>query len=185
VLLNACKPPVTKIEDNLERVDSTLRSVKLSVDSLKLLDVEILAMQQKNPRLALMADSLLLTTNSAIDYIDSLKQMLRTADTAGESTAVAYKIISNNNTGVLLYSYLQQMHSRCIKSLTNQNKATLINNVFEDEMRFSPADVFITKCFSGTPTFAASTILTKFGNDCRKAAIIALADIKESFEQKH
>jgi len=175
----ACKSRNEAITDEFKKVDSSLQSIKMPVDSIRMLHMQILAKQQANPHLAVMADSMFVITSYAIDYMDSLKQVLVKMDSTGETPLATNKVFANDRTGKLLYSYLIQVHYYAGKVIIDKGKLLQVNNIFAEVTGIPDDRTFVKQYFANTPGFAARTILIKLHNDCYNACVMTLADVAE------
>jgi hypothetical protein len=183
----ACKSPSDKVVDEFNRVDSSLGSVAKTVndDSLTLLAVSILAMQQgPNRALVKAADSIYLSAKEAIDMIDSLKIVLSDKDATGDSLGVALQLMEDNNTGGQLYHGLSSECYYSSRNISSDTSKKGDNPLCSDISETPTAEVFVQKYFRQTPTIAARTILTKFRYDCNLSAITALNNIKGQLKYK-
>jgi len=189
----ACKQRSRTIMDEFKRVDSSLQvttppgdstgslhAITLLADSMRLLHMQILAKQQANPPLAVVADSLFVITSYAISYIDSLEEELHKLDPTGETTAATNKVFKADATGRLLYRHLLQVRAYAGKAIVTKSKLAQANDILAVVADVGDDKAFMKKFFGNEPAVAAMTILLYLRNRCNDAAVFALADIYEA-----
>lgn len=179
--LPGCKGRDNNVMNEFKKVDSSLQNIVLPEDSLHLLNTQILAMQQVNPKLALMADSLFVVTTYTVNYIDSLEKVIITLDSAGSESNATKKIFEENDkAGKQLYQYLLQVNYHAQEAIVTKSNLKKISNIFGDVASMPDDKVFVKKYFYNMPDAAAFAILNKLHFDCYNAANTALYDVKSA-----
>jgi hypothetical protein len=175
-----CKSPSEQINDAFKTVDESLvKSNQFLSDSIDSLYSSITSRRTKNIMLANKADSVLGALKDALRFIDSLRQFMQVLDTSGTNLQTASAILIESAAGDTLREKLLTVYNCSYSPLKDPRKKLSLDTILNSISEIRTKQDWKTLYFENTPTIAAITILRKFENDCKNAAIISLSDIKE------
>ena len=180
LFLTQCKSPSNEIMDAFKTVDSSLKkSMEYLNNSIDVIYLSIDSNRKTHLTYALYADSIYFSTKHTCNYLDSLKDVLKSKDKSGENIDVATNLIIKSATGDTLIQKLLVVYKYAYSSLIDKSKKGELDSALIriGEIRFDKN--WKRTYFELTPTFAAMTILSALENDCINAATITLRDIKE------
>jgi hypothetical protein len=176
-LLTQCK---SSLNDAFKTVEKSLETTNRNLgNSLENLYSSIDSNRQKNLVLGLKADSIFYANDIACKLMDSLKLAMQLQDISGADLSVATNIFVNSLTGDTLKEKLVAVYRYSYSSLIDNSKKRSLDSVLNSIGMLKFDNTWERKYFESTSTVAAITILSKFQNDCKNAAILCLSDIKD------
>jgi hypothetical protein len=182
--LPQCKSPSNEIMDAFKTADSSLSiSTEYLNNSIDKIYPSIDSNRSNHLTYALYADSVYFTTKNTCNYLDSLKNILKTKDTTGENIDLATNMLIKSATGDTLLQKLSSVCKYAYSSLIDKSKKGELDSALVTIREIQVDKNWKKKYFESVPTFAAMTILSSFKNDCINAATITLRDIKEHMSQ--
>ncbi|RYZ23787.1 MAG: hypothetical protein EOO10_20825 [Chitinophagaceae bacterium] len=182
--LTHCKSPSDQIKDAFNTVDKSLgKSNDVLSSSIDSMYSAINNNRSQNEQLAMKADSIYLDTKKANEYMDSLKETMRLQDSTGNRLDVATKLLVGTNNQHELKKYLAQVYSAANRYKSDNTNMLKLDSALLPLKEVQTDREWAKKYFESTPTVAATTMLSKFQNDCTNVAAIILGDIKQRVEQ--
>lgn len=182
LLLTACESPSDKILKDFKTVNDKIKEANAAVDrktSLSLLYFDIRSRRNKNPQLAVKADSLYAATTAAIRYMEQLRQRLTAVDSAGEKRGPAEQLLLHTAASDSVLAHLSNVSRYAYEGLAGKEKRNSIDTVLNDIHNAAGMKDWTGYFFKQAYTAEALTILSKFQSDCTKAALITLEDINQ------
>jgi len=184
--LTQCKSPSQEITDAFKTVDNSLRqSNEHFNNSIDAIYLSIYSNRNTNLTYALYADSIYFITRNTYNYLDSLKNYLKSKDTTGENLDLATNILIKTATGDTLLQKLSDVYKYSYSFLIDKSKKRKLDSVLVTFAEIQVNKNWKSIYFDQTPTVAAMTILSKFQSDCVNAAEITLRDIQEHMIPQH
>jgi hypothetical protein len=177
----SCQSVSNEIDKSFDKVNRSLvrsNEVILRSDSLTLYRTAIDG-KAHDGNTALNADNLYETTVNAVKLFRRAKDLLQAADSAGEDTKVAEKLLFHTALGDSIRAAAREVASKCHKNLVTPNKRPALDKLLANNTAIVEENwdgVFIN-----TPTVAALMILSAFELKCREAATFTLADINAQY----
>jgi hypothetical protein len=167
--MDAFKTVDSSLSKTTDYLNNTIDGLYLYIDS------------NRNTHLmyALYADSIYITTKNTCNYLESLKDILKSKDESGENIDPATNMLIKSATGDTLLQNLSAVYKYAHSSLIDKSKKGELDSALATIGDIQVDKNWKRKYFEMTPTFAAMTILSSFQNDCMNAATITLRDIKE------
>lgn len=173
-----CNSPSKEIEESFEKVNNSLTTTDAVLDtSLGELYKNLLWKQNEYPASARKARGVYFNTMGTALQIDSLIDVLRARDSAGDNLTVASDLLLDHPAGDQLeISLLHIAHSTQSVVAEGKEKDRL-NTILKSINEMSEDKSWRKKYFQLTPTVAAITMLNKFKNDIKNAGIVTLTYI--------
>ena len=166
--LLSCNSPSDKIAEQFKKIDEQLQRSDDSIDSITQ-KMKIVGFDQST------ADSLTGILNGASVYFQNIKAELENMDRKGEKLDAAEKLLIKTPKGDSLFNHLMSVYDLGIKY-----SADSIRRQEFILLKMNDKDKWLEKHFKKIPTFAAKTMVSKFGNDCSTVRmIVASAGIRE------
>jgi hypothetical protein len=148
--------------------DKSLSGTYLSIDSLR----------KKDEQLASKADAIYSVTLHTTNFIDSVKNFMMELDSSGGSVEVPGKLLVNTKTGNDIAEKLLNVNLVIATYHADATTKATIDSALQPLKEIRTTADWTKFYFSNTPTIAARTVLSKYENDCKEAALLALSDIK-------
>ncbi|BAV06469.1 GldM N-terminal domain-containing protein [Filimonas lacunae] len=179
-LLIQCNPAPISQTSTFDSINSTLqkKEEKINTDDYYTF---IKLNREKNPSLALKADTLEQQATRLSLLIDSLQQVMQTADSAGERDDIASRILIHTKTGNRLAEQVLQLYNTILSNGKIRNN-TVPSSIME---QLNQSRHWQEELFNKTPTVAAITILKALNNECTNATNGALQEIYQQLTEHH
>ena len=178
--LTQCKSPSNEIIDAFKAADSSLiQSKNYLINSINGIYLYIDSNRNTHLMYALHADSIYYTVKDIYNYLDSLRDVLKSKDESGENIDPATNMFIKSATGDTLFQKLSAVYNNAYSSLIDKSKKGELDGALATIGDIQVDKNWKKKYFEMTPTFAAMTILSSLQNDCLNAATITLRDIKK------
>jgi len=178
--LTQCKSPSNEIMDAFKTVDSSLsKTTDYLNNTIDALYLYIDSNRNTHLMYASYADSIYTTTKNTCNYLDSLKNVLKSKDESGENVDAATNMFIKSATGDTLIQKLSAVYIYAHSALIDKSKKGELDSALVTIGEIQVDKNWKRKYFEMVPTFAAMTILSSLQNDCINAATITLRDIKE------
>ncbi|OJW58133.1 MAG: hypothetical protein BGO55_22745 [Sphingobacteriales bacterium 50-39] len=123
------------------------------------------------------ADSLYKAANAASSYIGRLKARLTDADSIGDKTEPAARLLLRTPASDTLRTMLLNIYTASHKCFVGQDSIAQLDKVLLDIVDLHNQTDWTPQYFKDSPTVAAETILSRFEMECTGAASLSLLTV--------
>jgi uncharacterized membrane protein len=167
----SCQSQSDKVLDDFKKVEESLERSNDSIDSMAQ-NIKLLGTDQKT------SDSVVRIFNEAYAYFKDLKNELKRLDQKGEQLDVAQSLLIQTPKGDSLFNHVMSVYDIGIKYGDSSTKHNFML------VREKDKNKWLEKYFKMVPTIAATTILSKFQNDCNNIRMSVLSAGIVEFKNK-
>ena len=179
-----CFSPSDEIKKSFDKVVNSLEKSN-EYQSRKLVSLydTISKYRTNNKYLATKADTIYLQTNNIVEIIETLRTELYTKDTLGDNVENPTSQLVNTKKGIQLYKELVRYHECAKQNLIDPSRRKSIDSLSINFPEKYTAEKWLEYNFQTTPTIAATTLLTKYQNDCIATGEILLLEIRNKIRK--
>lgn len=179
-LFASCQTSTNNTLEEFKRVDSSLKKGNSALvdNTYSTLYKQIQTKKNKNPQLALKADTLFQATQDACKFIENLKQKLNELDPPGTKLDIGSRLLINTENSMTLTNKLNTAYFSCTSSLVDKQEKIEADSIFSIQEEIKTNKNWTSTYFDKTPTVAVITVLNKLKNDCSNLAVFSLTEIK-------
>jgi len=179
-----CKSPKREIVDSFEEVNNSLdKSNTFNSWTIDQLYDSIKSKTVRNSKYLSRADTIYKVAQDAVSFMEKQKDNLKSLDSIGDKLDVATGILIKSRAADTLQNLLEKVYRYSYEKLEDTAKKKAIDSVMSSVTYLRSNKKWKRDYFYQTPTIAAITILTKFQNDCKSSAVIALSDIYQHMDK--
>lgn len=177
-LTEGCTSPSDKTIKKFNDIDDSLKAANTSTIDINNYELVYRTIRQldKSPdaQIAGHADSLYKAANAASSYIGRLKAQLMAADSIGDKTEPAARLLLRTPASDSLRAMLLDIYTASHKCFVGQDSIAQLDKVLLDIADLRNQTDWTPQYFRNSPTIAAETILSRFEMECAGAASLSL-----------
>jgi len=179
-----CKSPKREVVDSFEEVNKSLdKPNNLKSWTIDELYESIKSKTERNSKYLLQADTIYYVARDAVSFMEKQKDNLKSLDSIGDKLNVAAGVLIKSHTADTLQILLEKVYRYSYEMLADTAKKKGIDSVMSSVTYLRSNKKWKRDYFYQIPTIGAITILTKFQNDCKSSAVIALSDIYQHMDK--
>ncbi len=165
-----------------EVVKSIDKSNQYQNNDLENLYDTISANRKENIELSEKADTIYSRTKSLIDEIETIRAELTNKDTLGDNLDNSERLLVNTRRGRELHRQIKRFYKNAKENLTDVNLIRKIDGHSIDYPEKFSEEKWLEYNFKNVPTIGATTLLSKYQNDCLATGEILLLEIKNKIK---
>ncbi len=182
--MNGCFSPSEKIKKSFNVIELSIdKKNQIQERELANLYDTILKSKPLKNKLVEMADTIYLQTKFITEHIEIIRAELFDKDTVGDNLDNSTKLLVNTKTGKGLYKELKHFYQCAKTNLINEDLRKNIDSLsieFPDNLSEKK---WLEYNFEKIPTIAATTLLSKYQNDCIVTGEILLLEIRNEIKK--